>query len=131
MNSSCDEVDTVIFKMILLIFVSHISLIFSTIGSDNPDQILPLYALTALFLARYLTASQKAGLFMPILTETTKDKLAWGCSTLPSFFSSNMIIARGMAGQFPPLSMAFIRWFFVGIFIIDALLFFVNINGKP
>ena len=59
---------------------------------------------------------------MPIFTESTKDKLAWTLVLLcPSFFSSNMIIARGMAGHFPPLSMAFIRWFFVGIFIIGCL----------
>jgi len=65
---------------------------------------------------------RQLGHFMPIFTDRTKDQIAWILVFFcPAFFSSNMIIARGMAGYFPPLSMAFIRWFFVGVVIISCL----------
>lgn len=62
---------------------------------------------------------------MPILTDRIKDRIAWVLILFcPAFFSSNMIIARSLAGHFPPLSMAFIRWFFVGVLIITCLAIF-------
>lgn len=57
------------------------------------------------------------------LTESVKDQLAWAFVVIcPLFFSSNMLIARGMSGIFPPISMAFSRWFFVGILVIGSLI---------
>lgn len=53
-----------------------------------------------------------------------KDKIAWVFVFIcPAFFASNMLIARGMNGIFPPISLAFARWFFVGILIFCALIF--------
>lgn len=53
---------------------------------------------------------------------TLSDKIAWILVFIcPAFFSSNMLMARAMAGVFPPVSMAFCRWFFVGLFVCGAL----------
>lgn len=59
---------------------------------------------------------------MPIFSDIIKDKIAWAFVVIcPAFFASNMLIARGMNGVFPPLSMAFSRWFFVGLLILATL----------
>ena len=59
---------------------------------------------------------------MPIFSDVIKDKIAWAFVVIcPAFFASNMLIARGMNGVFPPLSMAFSRWFFVGLLILATL----------
>ena len=59
---------------------------------------------------------------MPIFSDILKDKIAWAFVVIcPAFFASNMLIARGMNGVFPPLSMAFSRWFFVGLLILATL----------
>lgn len=61
---------------------------------------------------------------MPLLSETIRDKIAWVFVLIcPAFFASNMLIARGMNGVFPPMAMAFARWFFVGLLIFIALFF--------
>ena len=61
---------------------------------------------------------------MAQISETLKDKIAWAFVLIcPAFFASNMLIARGMNGVFPPLSLAFARWFFVGILVFVALAF--------
>ena len=61
---------------------------------------------------------------MPLLSETMRDKIAWLFVFIcPAFFASNMLIARAMNGVFPPIAMAFARWFFVGILIFIALFF--------
>ena len=58
------------------------------------------------------------------ISETLKDKLAWAFVLIcPAFFASNMLIARGMNGVFPPLSLAFARWLFVGLLVFVALAF--------
>ena len=56
------------------------------------------------------------------LTDKTKDSIA-GLFVLicPAFFASNMLIARGMSGIFPPIAMAFSRWFLVGLVVFLAL----------
>ena len=59
---------------------------------------------------------------MPIFSDVIKDKIAWAFVVIcPAFFASNMLIARGMNGVFPPVSMAFSRWFFVGLLILATL----------
>ena len=59
---------------------------------------------------------------MVISSIQTKAKLAWALVFIcPAFFSSNMLLARGMAGVFPPLSLAFLRWLFVGLVIMAAM----------
>ena len=59
---------------------------------------------------------------MAIFSDLIKDKIAWAFVVIcPAFFASNMLIARGMNGVFPPLSMAFSRWFFVGLLILATL----------
>lgn len=59
---------------------------------------------------------------MPFLEQATKTKLAWFLVFIcPAFFSSNMIVARGISGHFPPVSLAFLRWLLVGIVIMLAL----------
>lgn len=61
---------------------------------------------------------------MPLLSESMRDKIAWAFVFIcPAFFASNMLIARGMNGVFPPIAMAFARWFFVGLLIFIALFF--------
>lgn len=56
------------------------------------------------------------------LTDKTKDSIAWLFVLIcPAFFSSNMLIARGMSGIFPPIAMAFSRWFLVGLVVFLAL----------
>ena len=58
------------------------------------------------------------------LTDHIKDRVAWLFVFIcPAFFASNMLIARGMNGVFPPLSLAFARWFFVGLLVFVALAF--------
>ena len=53
---------------------------------------------------------------MPNLSDRVKDQIAWAMVIIsPAMFSSNMIMSRGMAGVFPPISMAFSRWLFVGL----------------
>ena len=59
---------------------------------------------------------------MPLFSDKVKDKIAWAFVVIcPAFFASNMLIARGMNGVFPPLSMAFSRWLFVGLLIFITL----------
>ena len=59
---------------------------------------------------------------MPLFKYATKIKLAWVLVFIcPAFFSSNMIVARGISGHFPPISLAFLRWLLVGIVIMVAL----------
>ena len=59
---------------------------------------------------------------MSVITQKVKDQIAWALVLIcPAFFASNMLIARGMAGVFPPLAMAFFRWFFVGLIVVIAL----------
>ena len=59
---------------------------------------------------------------MPFFNYATKIKLAWILVFIcPAFFSSNMIVARGISGHFPPISLAFLRWLLVGIVIMIAL----------
>ena len=59
---------------------------------------------------------------MPFFKYATKIKLAWVLVFIcPAFFSSNMIVARGISGHFPPISLAFLRWLLVGIVIMVAL----------
>ena len=59
---------------------------------------------------------------MPFFKYATKIKLAWILVFIcPAFFSSNMIVARGISGHFPPISLAFLRWLLVGIVIMVAL----------
>ena len=56
------------------------------------------------------------------LTDKTKDSIAWLFVLIcPAFFASNMLIARGMSGIFPPIAMAFSRWFLVGLVVFLAL----------
>lgn len=56
------------------------------------------------------------------ISEIAKDKIAWVLVLIcPLFFASNMLIARGMNGVFPPISLAFFRWFFVGLLVFLAL----------
>ena len=51
-----------------------------------------------------------------------KDQIAWVLVLIcPAFFASNLLIARAMNGIFPPLSLAFARWFFVGLLVFAAL----------
>ncbi|MCE2518158.1 MAG: EamA family transporter, partial [Alphaproteobacteria bacterium] len=60
---------------------------------------------------------------MPFLTDHRKDQMAWAMVLVcPGLFVSNMLVARGMSGVFPPLAMAFSRWLMVGILITAALL---------
>ena len=62
---------------------------------------------------------------MLVFSERVKDQLAWGLILIcPALFSSNMIIARSMVGVFPPISIAFVRWLFVGLLIISVLAIF-------
>ena len=57
-----------------------------------------------------------------VVSATVKDKIAWALVLIcPACFASNMLIARGMSGVFPPLSMAFGRWFFVGLVVLVCL----------
>ena len=57
------------------------------------------------------------------LSARAKDQIAWALVLIcPAFFSSNMLVARGMSGVFPPLSMAFARWLFVGLLIVGVLM---------
>ena len=66
---------------------------------------------------------------MPLLSETMRDRIAWLFVFIcPAFFASNMLIARAMNGVFPPIAMAFGRWFFVGLLIFVALFF---MRGLP
>ena len=59
---------------------------------------------------------------MSVLTDKLKDQIAWVLVFIcPAFFASNMLMAKGMAGIFPPLAMAFFRWFFVGLIVVIAL----------
>ncbi len=59
---------------------------------------------------------------MPFFKYATKIRLAWILVFIcPAFFSSNMIVARGISGHFPPISLAFLRWLLVGIVIMVAL----------
>lgn len=59
----------------------------------------------------------------PGLSERARDQIAWALVLVcPAFFASNMLIARGMSGVFPPLSMAFSRWLFVGLLVVGTLL---------
>ena len=59
---------------------------------------------------------------MSVLTDKLKDQIAWVLVFIcPAFFASNMLMAKGMAGVFPPLAMAFFRWFFVGLIVVIAL----------
>ena len=59
---------------------------------------------------------------MPFFKYATKIKLAWVLVFIcPVFFSSNMIVARGISGHFPPISLAFLRWLLVGMVIMVAL----------
>ena len=59
---------------------------------------------------------------MPFFKYATKIKVAWILVFIcPAFFSSNMIVARGISGHFPPISLAFLRWLLVGIVIMIAL----------
>jgi len=59
---------------------------------------------------------------MSVISDKLKDQIAWILVFIcPAFFASNMLIARGMAGIFPPLAMAFFRWFFVGLIVVIAL----------
>ena len=68
---------------------------------------------------------------MSSLSARTKDQIAWVFVFIcPGFFSSNMLIARGMSGVFPPISMAFTRWFFVGILIIGVLAAFRQFDWR-
>ncbi|MGC6516412.1 MAG: DMT family transporter [Candidatus Puniceispirillaceae bacterium] len=60
------------------------------------------------------------------MTQSVKDKIAWAFVLIcPAFFASNMLLARGMSGVFPPMAMALGRWFFVGL-LICALLGFMR-----
>lgn len=55
-------------------------------------------------------------------SERVKDQIAWVLIVIcPALFSSNMIIARSMVGVFPPIALAFVRWFLVGLLIITVL----------
>ena len=66
---------------------------------------------------------------MPLLSETMRDRIAWLFVFIcPAFFASNMLIARAMNGVFPPIAMAFGRWFFVGLLIFVTLFF---MRGLP
>ena len=59
---------------------------------------------------------------MPFFKQATKIKLAWFLVFIcPAFFASNMIVARGISGHFPPLSLAFLRWLLVGLVIMVSL----------
>lgn len=59
---------------------------------------------------------------MVSLSPAMKDKIAWIFVLIcPACFASNMLIARGMSGVFPPLSMAFGRWFLVGLVVCVCL----------
>ncbi len=59
---------------------------------------------------------------MPALSDMVKDKIAWVLVVIcPAFFASNMLIARAMNGVFPPISLAFARWFFVGLLVFLVL----------
>lgn len=59
---------------------------------------------------------------MPLISDRIKDQIAWALLFIcPGFFASNMLMARGMSGVFPPISMAFTRWLFVGIFVFLVL----------
>ena len=59
---------------------------------------------------------------MSFMTASAKIKLAWILVFIcPGFFSSNMIVARGIAGVFPPISLAYLRWLLVGLVIMLAL----------
>lgn len=65
------------------------------------------------------------------LSDRAKDQIAWVLVLIcPAFFSSNMLIARGMSGVFPPLSMAFARWLFVGLLIVGALTLVRHFNWQ-
>ena len=57
------------------------------------------------------------------LSAVYKDRIAWLFVLIcPAFFASNMVIARAMVGVFPPISMAFMRWFLVGLVVLAVLL---------
>ena len=57
------------------------------------------------------------------LSPVYKDRIAWLFVLIcPAFFASNMVIARAMVGLFPPISMAFMRWFLVGLVVFCVLL---------
>lgn len=56
------------------------------------------------------------------MSQDMKDKIAWALVLIcPGFFASNMLIARGMSGIFPPVAMATSRWFFVGLLVCGML----------
>ncbi len=66
---------------------------------------------------------------MSALSERMKDQLAWAFLFIsPALFSSNMLVARAMVGVFPPVSLAFLRWFFVGVLVITCLITFRRFN---
>lgn len=68
---------------------------------------------------------------MPNLSDRVKDQIAWAMVIIsPAMFSSNMIMSRGMAGVFPPISMAFSRWLFVGLLVFFALAIFSRANFR-
>ena len=49
-------------------------------------------------------------------------RLAYGLMLIsPALFCSNMIMARAMVGILPPMSMAFLRWGFVAVFLVVCL----------
>ena len=57
-------------------------------------------------------------MMMSSLSEQTKDRIAVGMLFIsPACFCTNMLLARAMAGIFPPVSMAVVRWLFVAILI--------------
>ncbi len=62
---------------------------------------------------------------MLVFSARIKDQLAWAFLFIcPAFFSSNMLVARAMVGVFPPVSLAFLRWLFVGVLVITCLIAF-------
>lgn len=65
------------------------------------------------------------------LSERARDRIAWVLLLIcPAFFASNMLIARGMSGVFPPISMAFSRWLFVGFLVVGTLMALQRFNWK-
>ncbi len=59
---------------------------------------------------------------MRFLSEAGKDRLAIALIFVsPACFSSNMLLARAMAGIFPPVSMAVARWLLVALFLAAVL----------
>ena len=52
-----------------------------------------------------------------------KDRIAWIFVLIcPAFFASNMVMARAMVGVFPPIAMAFMRWFLVALVVFAVLM---------